>query len=95
MVLRICFAALLAAILVAASVPTLVQSTSPAYAAAKEKEATKEKVKKAKKAPSEKQKVARELTSKCNADWREHKKSAKDKNRAAYNAFIKGCRAKK
>lgn len=89
MVLRICFAALLAAILVAASVPTFVQSTSPAYAAAKEKE------KKAKKPPSEKQKATRELTRKCNADWREHKEAAKDKNRAAYNAFMKGCRAKK
>lgn len=87
MVLRICFAALLAAILVAASVPTLVQSTSPALAAAAEKE-------KAKKAPSEKQKAARQRMKDCGAEWQGLKKS---KNTAGktWRTFSKECLSRK
>ena len=88
MVLRICFAALLAAILVAVSVPTLVQSTSPAYAAAKEKEKT------AKKEPSEKQKAARQRMKDCGAEWQGLKKSKKTAGKT-WRAFSKECLSRK
>jgi uncharacterized low-complexity protein len=88
MVLRICFAALLAAILVAASVPTLVQSTSPAYAAAKEKE------KAAKKEPSAKQKAARQRMKDCGAEWQGLKKSKKTEGKT-WRAFSKECLSRK
>ncbi len=94
MVLRICFTALLAAILVAVSVPTLVQSTSPAFAAAKEKEATKEKAKKAKKAPSEKQKAARQRMKDCGTEWQGLKKSKKTAGKS-WRAFSKECLSRK
>ncbi len=90
MVLRICFAALLAAILVAVSVPTLVQSTSPAYAAAAEKE----KAKKAKKAPSEKQKAARQRMKDCGTEWQGLKKSKKTAGKT-WRAFSKDCLSRK
>jgi hypothetical protein len=90
MVLRICFAALLAAILVATSVPTLVQSTSPAYAAAAEKE----KAKKAKKAPSEKQKAARQRMKDCGSEWQGLKKSKKTAGKT-WRAFSKECLSRK
>ncbi len=88
MVLRICFTALLAAILVAASVPTLVQSTSPAYAAEKEK------AKKAKKAPSEKQKAARQRMKDCGSEWQGLKKSKKTAGKT-WRAFSKECLSRK
>ena len=88
MVLRICFAALLAAILVAVSVPTLVQSTSPAYAAAKEKE------KAAKKEPSAKQKSARQRMKDCGAEWQGLKKAKKTAGKS-YLAFAKECLSRK
>ena len=88
MVLRICFAALLAAILVAVSVPTLVQSTSPAYAAEKEK------TKKAKKPPSEKQKAARQRMKDCGAEWKGLKNSKKTAGKT-WRAFSKECLSRK
>ena len=90
MVLRICFAALLAAILVAASVPTFVQSTAPAYAAAAEKEKTK----KAKKPPSEKQKAARQRMKDCGSEWQGLKKSKKTAGKT-WRAFSKECLSRK
>jgi hypothetical protein len=89
MYLRIVFAGLLAALLVAGSAPTFAPSGALAQTETKDK-AKQTKTKK----PTAKQLAARELTKKCNADWREHRKTAKSKNRAAYNAFMKECRAK-
>ena len=88
MVLRICFAALLAAILAAASMPTLVQSTSPAYAAEKEK------TKKAKKPPSAKQIAARQRMKDCGAEWQGLKKSKKTAGKT-WRAFSKDCLSRK
>ena len=90
MVLRICFAALLAAILVAASVPTFVQSTAPAYAAAAEKGKTK----KAKKPPSEKQKAARQRMKDCGAEWKGLKSSKKTAGKT-WRTFSKECLSRK
>jgi hypothetical protein len=91
MYLRIVVAGLLAALLVVVGggISTLAPSDALAQTEAKDK-AKQTKTRK----PTAKQLAARELTKKCNADWREHRKTAKSKNRAAYNAFMKECRAK-
>jgi hypothetical protein len=91
MYLRIVFAGLLAAsVMMAGSVPTFAPSGAWAQTEAKDKT----KATRTKRKPTAKQLAARELTKTCNADWREHRKTAKSKNRAAYNAFMKECRAK-
>jgi len=83
--LRILLAALVAAFLVAGSVPTFAPSGARAETATKEK---------AKKEPTEKQKTARQRQKECGAEWRALKKEKKTEGKT-WRAFYKECLAAK
>jgi hypothetical protein len=83
--LRVLLAALIAAFVMAGTVPVL--APSPAAAATKEKTTKK-------KEPTEKQKAARQRMKDCGAEWRAMKKAGKAKG-TTWRKFSKECLAAK